>query len=117
MLQKKFEKAGLDHFVDSAGTSNHHAGEQPDSRMMKTASDFNFPIDHLRSRQFTSKDFNDFDIIYAMDKSNVTNILSLAKSNEDRKKVKMILNESHPGKDLEVPDPYFGGDRGFIESF
>ena len=52
-----------------------------------------------------------------MDKSNLKNVLSLAKNELDRAKVKLILNESHPESNLEVPDPYFGGDQGFIEVY
>ncbi len=117
LLQKKITERGLSHFVDSSGTSNNHVGEQPDSRMRKTALSYNCSIDHLRARQFKIQDYNDFDLIYVMDKSNLANVLSLARNQEDRMKVKMILNESHPGKDLEVPDPYFGGEKGFTEVF
>jgi len=113
LLQKKIKERNLSDSVDSAGTSNHHVGEQPDARMRKTAVSYNCPIDHLRARQFNVQDFNDFDLIYVMDKSNLTNVLSMARNDEDRMKVKLILNESHPGKDLEVPDPYFGGEKGF----
>ena len=48
-----------------------------------------------------------------MDASNKKNILKLASSESDREKVRMILNESNPGMNLEVPDPYYGGDQGF----
>ena len=54
-----------------------------------------------------------FDIIYAMDDSNFQDILSLARNQSARRKVKMILNETHPGKNLNVPDPYYGGEQGF----
>ena len=52
-----------------------------------------------------------------MDKSNLKNILSLAESESDRQKVKLILNELYPGQDKEVPDPYYGGEQGFIEVY
>lgn len=117
LLQKKISKNGYTHSVDSAGTSNHHVGEQPDSRMQNTAKSFNYPIDNLRARQFKSSDFTDFDLIYVMDKSNLENVLKLAKNKDEIGKVKLILNESNPGKNLEVPDPYFGGNNGFIEVF
>ncbi len=117
LLRAKVEREGLDVTVDSAGTSGHHVGESPDRRMQATAEENGYPIDFLRARQFSKNDFQEFDLIYAMDRSNYNNILDLAESDEDRRKVKMILNESHPNKNLEVPDPYYGGEAGFKHVF
>lgn len=104
---------GLDIEVDSAGTSAYHVGEPPDNRQQITARSHHIEIGDLRSRQFEVADYDRFDIIYAMDESNYNNILKLARNKEDEKKVKMILNESNPGKYLSVPDPYYGGESGF----
>ena len=71
----------------------------------------------MRARKFTANDFDQFDLIYAMDKSNYENILQLSRSAEDKSKVKLILNELNPGRNLEVPDPYYGGKQGFIDVF
>ena len=117
LMRKKVTENNLDIVVDSAGTSGFHVGEAPDNRMRETAKERNTPIDDLRARQFSVDDFDNFDLIYAMDSGNLKNILSLARNENDRKKVKLILNESHPGKDLEVPDPYYGGERGFLEVY
>lgn len=117
ILRKKVSDLGLPVIVDSAGTSGFHSGEQPDERMRKTAKSFGVNIDDLRARQFTVDDFDSFDLIYAMDSSNYNNILSLARTEEDRSKVRLILNELEPGKNLQVPDPYYGGEQGFIEVF
>lgn len=117
ILRKKVLELGLSVEVDSAGTSGFHTGEQPDERMRKTAKSFGVNIDDLRARQFTVEDFDTFDLIYAMDSSNYNNILSLARSAEDRSKVRLILNELEPGKNLQVPDPYYGGEQGFIDVF
>lgn len=117
LMRKKVAENNLDIVVDSAGTSGFHVGEAPDNRMRETAKGRNTPIDDLRARQFSVDDFDDFDSIYAMDSSNLKNILSLSRDENDRQKVKLILNESHPGKDLEVPDPYYGGERGFHEVY
>ena len=57
--------------------------------------------------------FDNFDLIYAMDNSNYHNILKLARNEEDKSKVKLILNEVFPDENLDVPDPYYGGDYGF----
>ena len=100
-------------FVDSAGTAGYHIGELPDIRSIAVAREYGITITDQRSRKFTAKDFDDFDVIYAMDESNYKNILALSRNKEDQLKVKMILNESHPNENLSVPDPYYGGDQGF----
>jgi len=117
ILRKKIQESGLEIEVDSAGTSSYHIGDVPDSRMSETAKKFGVSIEDLTARQFVVSDFDQFDLIYAMDTSNYNNIISLARNDKDVSKVKLILNESHPGQDLSVPDPYYGGDQGFIEVF
>ena len=99
--------------VDSAGTSDFHAGENPDARAVLTARKHNVNIAPLTARPFTVEDFDAFDQIYAMDKSNLNNILKLARNAEDAQKVKLIANEVYPNTDTDVPDPYFGGESGF----
>ena len=66
-----------------------------------------------RARQFSVNDFDEFDRIYAMDTSNYSNIISLARNEKDRDKVDLILNEINPRSFQSVPDPYYGGDNGF----
>jgi len=104
-------------FVDSAGTSNYHIGEKPDKRSIAIAKHYGIDINTQRGRQFTSIDFDRFDFIYAMDNSNYRNIIRLARNNQDKNKVKLILNENIPGENLDVPDPYYGGDSGFDNVF
>ena len=70
LLRAKVASSNLEVLVDSAGTSGHHSGEAPDLRMQKTAKQYGHAIDNLRARQFTSNDFAQFDLIYAMDKQN-----------------------------------------------
>lgn len=115
LLKSKVDQAQV--MVDSAGTSNYHYGEHPDSRSIEVAQKNGLDISKLRARQFTVEDFKKFDLIYAMDKSNYENILRLAESEKDREKVKLILNEINPGKNQDVPDPYFGGKKGFDDVF
>lgn len=99
--------------VDSAGTGNYHVGGPPDSRSIAVAKKNGLDISDQRARQFKTADFDDFDIIYAMDGSNYRNIIAKARSEEDKSKVHLILNELFPGEDLDVPDPYTGGEHGF----
>lgn len=103
--------------VDSAGTSGLHEGELPDSRSIAVAKSNGIDITDQRSRKFKVADFDNFDLIYAMDQSNYHNILNIARNSDDESKVKMILNESNPGENLNVPDPYYGGDKGFDNVF
>ena len=117
LLSQKVTNHKLPIEVDSAGTSGYHIGESPDSRMIETAKSFGVNIENLKARQFIVSDFDTFDFIYAMDASNYANIILLARTDADRNKVHLILNELEPGKNLEVPDPYFGGEKGFIEVF
>jgi protein-tyrosine phosphatase len=112
LLRQKVSENNLAVEVDSAGTSAFHVGDAPDQRMTATAKNRGTDISFLRARQFKAKDFQEFDLIYVMDQSNLKNVLSLAKEKEDFKKVKLILNEIS-NADAEVPDPYFGGQAGF----
>ena len=97
-------------FVDSAGTSAFHRGELPDKRSITIARKYNMDITNQKSRQFIAADFEIFDTIYVMDHSNKNNVLALAKNNNDRNKVKLILSEIQDHS-LDVPDPYY--DNGF----
>lgn len=109
-------KAKLDpnnYLVDSAGTASYHIGRAPDPRAIAIAKKHNLDISNLKARQFIVNDFKRFDYIYAMDASNYQNILKLASNEIDKAKVKLILNESYPNQNNEVPDPYYGGDQGF----
>lgn len=93
--------------VDSAGTSGYHQGELPDKRSIEVAKKYGIDISDQRSRKFLVSDFDNFDIIYVMDDSNYHNVIGLSRNDEDAKKVKMILGE------MNVPDPYYGGEQGF----
>ncbi|HLW15218.1 MAG TPA: low molecular weight protein-tyrosine-phosphatase [Flavobacteriaceae bacterium] len=104
-------------FVDSAGTSDWHVGKGPDTRSIATAKQFGIDISQQKARQFTVADFDTFDTIYVMDNSNYDNVIALARNEADKRKVKRILNEVIPGKNLEVPDPYYGGDSGFTNVY
>jgi protein-tyrosine phosphatase len=101
------------YIVDSAGTSAYHIGELPDHRSIAIAKKNGIDISNQRARKFIANDFNEFDLIYAMDIENYHNICSLSTNKSNLLKVKLILNEINPLKDLSIPDPYYGGDFGF----
>lgn len=107
----------LDLVVDSAGTSNYHIGESPDKRSIANAMKHGVDLGPLVARQFTVADFDAFDRIYVMDKSNLQNVLELSQNDLQKQKVDLLLNELYPGQHKEVPDPYFGGEQGFEEVF
>jgi protein-tyrosine phosphatase len=100
-------------FIDSAGTGNYHINKAPDTRSIAVAKKYGLDISNLKGRQFTESDFDLFDIIYAMDESNYRNIISLARNEQDKLKVKFILNEIYPDQNFNIPDPYYGGNDGF----
>jgi protein-tyrosine phosphatase len=99
--------------VDSAGTANYHVGSKPDRRSVAVAKKNGLDISNLSGRQFEVSDFKKFDFIYVMDDSNYNNVCNLARTSEEKAKVKFILNEVYPDENYNVPDPYYGGDSGF----
>jgi protein-tyrosine phosphatase len=115
ILEKKVAEAGLEDqvIVDSAGTSDYHIGDPPDHRAIEKSRAYDIDISSYRGRQFEKADFDEFDRIFAMDFSNYENILRLSRSEDDSRKVEMILNLSNPNSNMSVPDPYFGGESGF----
>jgi protein-tyrosine phosphatase len=117
ILRHKLESRGLQVTVDSAGTGAWHAGENPDRRAIATAKKFGIDISGLIARKFSPDDFDKFDFIYVMDMSNLRDVLAAARTEEDKKKVMLLLsNDAAPGN-LEVPDPWYGGDEGFTDVF
>ncbi|CAN5468407.1 low molecular weight protein-tyrosine-phosphatase [soil metagenome] len=101
IMQHLANKNGLDWQVDSAGTGNWHVGEGPDKRSVKSARDFGIDISRQVCRLFRVSDFDEFDLLLVMDKSNYSDILAMARNDEDTKKVKLLLG------DKIVPDPYY----------
>jgi len=97
--------------VDSAGTANYHRGASPDPRSREIASKNGIDISQQQARQFVVEDFDLFDYIYVMDHSNQDNVLRLARNDQDRAKVRLLLG------DAEVEDPYYGGKEGFAVVF
>lgn len=107
----------MDVFVDSAGTASYHIGNLPDSRSIHIAKKNGINLSNQRARQFTQSDFDNFDKIYAMDTHNYSSIISLSKTENDRRKVDLILNEINPKSFDSVPDPYYGEGDGFKTVF
>ena len=99
--------------VASAGTGGWHAGELPDSRSIAVAHKNGLDITYQRARKFKKEDLDLFDRIYVMDNSNYRDVIQMADTPIHREKVELILNLVFPGENVDVPDPYYGGDQGF----
>ena len=103
--------------VDSAGTAAYHIGKQADIRSIEISNKYSIDLNQQRTRQFSRADFDEFDIIYAMDTNNYAHLNSLAYSETERNKIRMILNEINPNSYRSVPDPYYGGKNGFQDVY
>ena len=114
VMNHLLEKAGVQDKVicDSAGTTGYHVGEAPDRRMSKTLESRGIPS-LGSSRKFKSEDYENFDLILAMDSDNYRDILSLAPNEAAKEKVKMFCSYVEKYPDHDVPDPYYGGQDGF----
>ncbi len=108
------DQAGLqDEIVcDSAGTSSYHLGSPPDRRMSAAALHRSIPM-WGQARQFVPSDFDQFDLILAMDRDNFQDILSLDPQGKYRDKVRLMCEFATRHREREVPDPYYGGQTGF----
>ncbi len=110
VLKSKVDLSSV--FVDSAGTAGYHIGKAPDARSIAVAKKHGLDISEQGCRKFTAQDLDDFDVIFAMDKSNYKNIIRLSRSKGQRQKVHLLLSNKD-AIEKEVPDPYYGGEDGF----
>lgn len=117
ILRDMIRKQGLDWRTDSAGTGDYHVGEQPDRRAMKAMQDHGIDISDLRARQLHVSDFEEFDLLLAMDANNLQNMRRLAPSKDHSMKARLMMDHAPDHALREVPDPYFGGDEGFEEVY
>lgn len=98
--------------IDSAGTHSYHVGHAPDPRSVQSASNFGVDIAHLRARKVSLSDFHDYDLIIAMDRSNLANLQSIRPTGS-KASLKMMMSYHPQAQPDEVPDPYYGGMDGF----
>jgi protein-tyrosine phosphatase len=107
-------EAGLDDEieVESAGTGDWHIGYPPDERSVAAAAERGVELTG-KARQVGRGDFGSFDLLIAMDRQNERDLLALASSEEDREKVHLL--RSYADGELDIPDPYYGGEDGFAE--
>ena len=108
------ENASLKFEIDSCGTHDYHLGHPPDTRSQEAAAQRGIDLSGLRSRKIRSSDFEYYDLILVMDNLNRENLMYIC-PDDHKYKIKLMLDYL-PGHSLdEVPDPYYGGERGFEE--
>lgn len=104
-------------YIDSAGTAAYHAGERADSRMRQHGRKRGYDLTSI-SRKFEEDiDFDEFDRIIAMDHSNYNNLCNVARNEQDVEKIEMMTDYCTKHDIDHVPDPYYGGEKGFEHVF
>lgn len=118
VFRKLVKQEGLeDRFtIDSAGTHAYHVGSSPDERAQKTALGRGVNLAELRARQVANHDFETFDHILVMDRQNLDTLMFVCPK-AHLHKLKLFLEYAPGLKTMEVPDPYYGGARGFEDVF
>ena len=117
VMRKLARDAGLEDAVaiDSAGTGGWHVGAAPDPRSAEAAQRRGITLEGA-ARRVSLDDFERYDLLLAMDRENLGSLRALAPDEDARRKVR-LLREFDPASagapDLDVPDPYYGGERGF----
>jgi protein-tyrosine phosphatase len=111
------EKLDQKIFISSAGTGNWHIGNLPDERMRQTAQSKGIKLES-RAQQFQSKDFNRFNLVLAMDHSNLVRLSEIAPNTLQKNKLMLFRSfDPESNEDQDVPDPYYGGTKGFEEVY
>ncbi len=117
IMQHKADKAGLNWQVDSAGTANYHVGEPPHRLSQKVAKLNGVDISSQCCRQFIKEDMLRFDKIYAMDKDIYNDIKRISGGLWNPSKTALLMNEVYSGKNMDVPDPWYGTEQGYHEVY
>ncbi len=116
IFEKKIVGHGLEDLfkIDSCGTGSWHIGKMPDLRAIEAATKRGYSLNHIRARKMLIKDFDDFDYFVAMDRENLKEIERLRPENFCGN-VALFSSFIKNSKLVDVPDPYYGGERGFDE--
>lgn len=113
LLRLRAEEAGLGWEVDSAGTERYHIGEAPHPFSQQTALRHGFDISAHRARRITKADLQRFDRIYAMAPDVYREIREIGGRDASMARVELLMNEVYPGRDMPVPDPWYGPRSGY----
>jgi protein-tyrosine phosphatase len=117
ILQDKAFKAGLTWSIESAGTNSYHIGEPPHPLSQKVAKLNGIDISKHRARRFSAEDFDVYDKIYALAEDVMAEMKHMAGKKFETSKADFLMNELYPGKNMDVPDPYYGPEPGYHEVF
>jgi protein-tyrosine phosphatase len=117
ILQQKSDEAGLKWTVESAGTNHYHIGEPPHHLSQKVALMNGLDISNQRARRFLPEDFEKFDLILAMAKDVLEDIIDMAGDRIDHAKLELFLEKLYPGKQKDVPDPWYGPEPGYHDVY
>ena len=112
VFRHKAKEQGINLEIDSAGTTGAHAREKPDHRAQKIGVARGYSFDKIKARKVTVADFEKFDLLLAMDNHNISELNKIAPE-EYKTKVKLFLDFADNFDEQEVPDPYYGGAKGF----
>ncbi len=116
LLKKKFENAGRNGFVDSAGFESYRINESPDARAVQIGETFGYSVEG-KMRLFSKEDFEKFDRIFVMDMKNYMDVMALAKTKEQKKKVEYLLNLLEPDKNKPLANPMMNGKESCLRTF
>ncbi len=117
VLQHKANAAGFDWLIESAGTNGLHNGEQPHHLSQKICRQNGMDISHQVSRKVSVTDFDTYDLIFAMSKDVLSDLQAIRWNTSDAQKISLLLEQTHPGMRMDVPDPWYGNEDGYIEVF
>ena len=117
ILQHKVNEAGLSWKVESAGTNSYHIGEPPHHLSQKVAQLNGLNICDQRARRFKPSDLEEYDLLYAMSKDVIDDMKTMAGNQWQQEKVKLLMDELHPGQQKDVPDPWYGPEPGYHEVY
>jgi protein-tyrosine phosphatase len=112
VFKHKMNASGLALSVDSAGTLGAHAKQKPDHRAQKAGIARGYSFKGIKARKVTKTDFTQFDLILAMDNDNVSELKKVAPADLQHK-IHLMLDFANEHEESQVPDPYYGGARGF----
>jgi len=117
ILQHKANESNLAWEVESAGTNGLHNGEAPHELSQHVAWLNGIDISQQRSRQFVAEDFQHYDKIYALAKDVIVEMKAIAGDAYQPEKVDLLLNVLYPGKNKDVPDPWYSGEDQYHTVF
>jgi protein-tyrosine phosphatase len=112
VFKHKMHASGLALSVDSAGTIGAHAKQKPDHRAEKAGIARGYSFKGIKARKVRTADFTQFDLILAMDNDNISELKKVAPTGSQHK-IHLMLDFASKNEESQVPDPYYGGARGF----